>query len=41
MSIGRNITAIALSVNGIIVTGNQKDFATVPDLRLQDWTLKN
>ena len=33
------IAAIALSVNGIIVTSNLKDFCKVPDLLIEDWTL--
>jgi tRNA(fMet)-specific endonuclease VapC len=35
------ITAIALSVDGIIVTRNQKDFEKVPNLKIEDWTLES
>ncbi len=35
------IAAIALSVDGIVVTRNQKDFAKVPNLKTEDWTLES
>lgn len=32
------IAATVLSVSGILVTGNYRDFSRVPGLRLEDWT---
>lgn len=34
------IAAIALSVDGIVVTRNQQDFAKVPNLQTEDWTIE-
>jgi tRNA(fMet)-specific endonuclease VapC len=32
------IAAIVISVGGILVTRNQKDFARIPGLAIEDWT---
>lgn len=33
------IASIALSINAIMITRNQKDFSQIPALKLEDWTL--
>jgi tRNA(fMet)-specific endonuclease VapC len=33
------IAAIALSLNGIVVTSNHKDFSKIPNLQIEDWTI--
>jgi tRNA(fMet)-specific endonuclease VapC len=35
------IAAIALSIDGIIVTRNYQDFSKVPNLKIEDWTLES
>ncbi|MEH2292429.1 type II toxin-antitoxin system VapC family toxin [Nostoc sp.] len=33
------IASITLSMNGILVTRNRKDFEKLPNWRLEDWTI--
>ncbi|MBW4509963.1 MAG: type II toxin-antitoxin system VapC family toxin [Scytonematopsis contorta HA4267-MV1] len=33
------IAAITLSIKGILVTRNNKDFSKIPNLQLEDWTI--
>lgn len=35
------IASIALAVNGIMVTRNQKDFSKIPNLIREDWTFNH
>ena len=35
------IAAIVLSVSGVLVTRNQRDFAQIPNLVIADWTQPN
>ncbi|MCL4826028.1 MAG: type II toxin-antitoxin system VapC family toxin [Caldilinea sp.] len=32
------IAAIVLSVNGVLVTGNRRDYEKIPGLQIEDWT---
>ena len=34
------IASVALSVDGIVITRNYKDFAQIPNLKLEDWTVE-